>query len=45
MYLNPDKHTGGPELGFAAVLKMVLTQTLVPSVAQTNIKGIGLVLH
>ena len=45
MYSNPDTHTGGPELDFAAVLQMDLTQSLVPSVAQANIKGVGLVLH
>ena len=45
MYSNPDTHTGGPELGFATVLQMDLTQTLVPSVAQANIKGVDLVLH
>ena len=30
---------------FATVLQMDLTQTLVPSVAQANIKSVGLVLH
>ena len=43
MYSNPDTHTGSPELGFAAVLQMDFT--LVPSVAQANIKGVDLVLH
>ena len=36
MYSNPDTHTGGPVLGFASVLQMDLTQSLVPSVAQTT---------
>ena len=39
-------HTqGGQNSDFAAVLQMDLTQSLVPSVAQANIKGVGLVLH
>lgn len=39
-------HTQGAQNeDFAAVLQMDLTQSLVPSVAQANIKGVGLVLH
>ena len=46
MYSNPDTHTQGAQNeDFAAVLQMDITQSLVPSVAQANIKGVGLVLH
>ena len=36
---------GAQNEDFAAVLQTDLTQSLVPSVAQANIKGVGLVLH
>ena len=39
-------HTQGVQnKDFATVLQMDLTQSLVPSAAQANIKGVGLVLH
>ena len=36
---------GAKNYDFAAVLQMDLTQSLVSSAAQANIKGVGLVLH
>ena len=36
---------GAQNYDFAAVLQTDLTKSLVPSVAQANIKGVGLVLH
>ena len=42
MYSNPDTHEGPRTRILLAVLQTGLTQSLVPSVAQANIKDVGL---